>query len=549
MGAAAHALAVGVEDQRGDVGQPVCGHRFGKASLQPLDREARRNLSDEAAGIGKSGLDRDAPAPADIGLIVGLGEQRVEQPTAVLERIVGLEQRRDVDFVIDAEQFGEIERGERCCRHFALGDQHPDRRVCVDVVEDLRHRQELADRGAALDRQCGEVGTMRGGLVERFPQPHHGAAAGEVQLAFGIDHSADRVPELGRVHPEMDPPHAQPVGAHRGGKGLERDRARCLGAARFGFERIDDRGERQQLGRIVRGQPVGGRRQCLRRRKIGGEVGRSRPCIVGRRAQSREQRVCRIDRFQCGDVAFEPGHFLAQPKADRIVPADVGAPVHVVADPSGEAERQRLELVPVVRPAFGSLGKQPGDDRVACLGGVGDRAHRLLVLVHQRDLSPLARRDAARRIDLALLRRGAGDRFALRRGEQERRMRGKHAVELRTLPPRAECRKLVRLGVQRAFETLFVCRQRNRRDQSAQVTRAPLQRLAFELGDHRLESVESNLARFELAREVQRELEHRIEQWGFAGARVVLLEAFDKLRDRAHQPSCAAARAACSTAA
>ena len=37
-----------------------------------------------------------------------------------------LEQRRDVDLVVDAEHLGEVERGEYRRRLLAFGDEHPD---------------------------------------------------------------------------------------------------------------------------------------------------------------------------------------------------------------------------------------------------------------------------------------------------------------------------------------------------------------------------------------------------------------------------------------
>ena len=56
-------LAVGVEDQRGDIGQPVGDHRLGQPALQPLDRQRGGDLADEAASVGKAGLDADPAAP------------------------------------------------------------------------------------------------------------------------------------------------------------------------------------------------------------------------------------------------------------------------------------------------------------------------------------------------------------------------------------------------------------------------------------------------------------------------------------------------------
>ena len=94
----------------------------------------------------------------------------------------------------------------------------------------------------------------------------------EVELAFGVEPAADRVVQLLGVHPEVDPAHPEPVGAHRRGERLERDGALGLGAARLVLERLDVPAERQQLARVVGGQPVGGDRQRGRVGQVGGEV-------------------------------------------------------------------------------------------------------------------------------------------------------------------------------------------------------------------------------------------------------------------------------------
>ena len=92
MRATAHRFAVGVEDQRSHVSQAVGDHGFGKAALQAFDGQGRRDLADEAPGIGKAGLDRHPPAAAGIGLVMRLGQHRIEEAPAVLQRTFGLEQ-------------------------------------------------------------------------------------------------------------------------------------------------------------------------------------------------------------------------------------------------------------------------------------------------------------------------------------------------------------------------------------------------------------------------------------------------------------------------
>ena len=87
------------------------------------------------------------------------------------------------------------------------------------MIENLRHRQELADRGCALDRERREIAAQGLRLVDRLAHLLERGAAGEIEAVFGIDATADGVVKLRAVHAEMNPAHAEPIGAHRGGKG------------------------------------------------------------------------------------------------------------------------------------------------------------------------------------------------------------------------------------------------------------------------------------------------------------------------------------------
>ncbi len=92
IGAAAHALAVGGEDQRLDAGEARLLDHLGEAEMQPLVREARRDLADEAAGIRVARLHADAAAAAHVLAVGLLGEQALDQARAGLERGGRLEQ-------------------------------------------------------------------------------------------------------------------------------------------------------------------------------------------------------------------------------------------------------------------------------------------------------------------------------------------------------------------------------------------------------------------------------------------------------------------------
>ena len=166
-----------VEDERGDIVETVGIHRLGQPPLQALDRQAGRDLPDETPCIGKARLDRDAAPFARIIAIIGLGEQEVEETPAMLERGLGLEQGRYVDLVGDPEQPREVKGGEHRRRLFAFGNQHADRRVGVDMLEDLRHREELTHRGRAFHCEAGKVGALRFHPGQQFAQGGDGPAA------------------------------------------------------------------------------------------------------------------------------------------------------------------------------------------------------------------------------------------------------------------------------------------------------------------------------------------------------------------------------------
>ena len=148
----------------------------------------------------------------------------------MFERAFGFEQRRDIDFVLDTEQPRKIQRGKDRGGLFAFGHQHADRRVAIDMVEDLRHREELADRGRVFDRQRGEVRAQRRYRFEQRAHADQRSLAAQIEPVIGIDAAADGVMQLRAVHPEMDSAHAQPISAHAGGERQQSDGARRVGA-------------------------------------------------------------------------------------------------------------------------------------------------------------------------------------------------------------------------------------------------------------------------------------------------------------------------------
>ncbi len=350
MGTAPHAFAVSVEDQRGNIGEAVGDHRLAQPPLQPLDRQRRRDLADEPSRVGKAGLDRDPPARAGIVAIGFLGEQRVEEAAAMFKRAFRLEQGRNIDLVLDPEQPREIERGKHRAGLFTFGHQHPDRGIGVDVMEDLGHGQELADRSRILDRQRGDIAAQRLGFGQQFAHPHQRGLAGEIELAVGVDPAPDRVLQLAGIHPEMDPAHPQAIGPHR-----RRDSQQGLGLVIAGMGRLmlqlgDDPGQAGQLEGMIGAEVVGSVRQG---RRIG-EVGRCQPLRLGLRIARRSSQPLGDfgRRFgQRGGIAFKPLGLFRQAITQRSGPGNVGSPVHVVTDPGGEAQWHRGKGAPLVRPA------------------------------------------------------------------------------------------------------------------------------------------------------------------------------------------------------
>ncbi len=187
MGAAAHAFTMGIEDERGDIGQVIGRHRIRQATLKPFDGQAGGNLSNEPTRIGKARLDCNAAAFACVILKRLFGEQGVEEATAMFQRGLGLEQGRDVHLVFDAEELCKIQCSKHCCWLFAFGHQHADRCVRIDMFQYLCHSQELADSGAAFDGQRGEIGREWIDVLHQVAQRTNGALAAEIEIGPAVD--------------------------------------------------------------------------------------------------------------------------------------------------------------------------------------------------------------------------------------------------------------------------------------------------------------------------------------------------------------------------
>ena len=317
----------------------------------------------------------------------------------------------------------------------------------------------------------------------------------------------------------MDPAHAEAIGAHRGGNGEQCGGVGVGGGAGQGFEFGDDRGEAGKLVGVVGVEAVGEIGQRGRVGEVGGEV-------FGHGAGVAGGELVRQRRGGGGElrgVDFEPLRLFGEAVAQAGVPADVGAAVHVVADPGGEAQRQRAQRLPFIGPALAGDAEQQRVDAVARGLAPGDGCHRLVVLEVERDRVALVAGDADRGLAGVATGGGGGDRFALRVAEQEGGVGGEDDVRGRAGPARGEGVEIGGFGLGAQPGEVFLGRDRG--DQPQQPAGAGLEAVAFEFGDEVGQCVERELAALDPPRQFEAELEHRVEQRGFGGAGVERLEA------------------------
>ena len=232
------------------------------------------------------------------------------------------------------------------------------------------------------------------------------------------------------VHAEMDVAHPETVGAHCSSEGLEGNRLGRIGGAGFVFQLRDDWCQRQELVAIIMRQPVCRCRQVRRISEVCRKIldTRGRQIMCG--AQLGEKWMAAVDAFQLVCITRQALGLLRQAEADRSVPFDVGAPVHVVANPAGEAERHRLQFVPAVRPFFAGARKEGGNNPVAGILRMGECGHGSAMLVIERDRLFLAIGSAHWPPFGGCLRH----RLRLPGREQEGGMGGEHHVQLRLGP-------------------------------------------------------------------------------------------------------------------
>ena len=116
-----------------------------------------------------------------------------------------LEQRRDLDLPLDAEQPRVVERREQRERRVGLRDQQPNRRAAVEVLLELRGEHEHALRGRLLARDRAVVHVHGLHRVEQArdrgqEMPARRALAGR---RVERDVGPDRVVQLHGVQPKV----------------------------------------------------------------------------------------------------------------------------------------------------------------------------------------------------------------------------------------------------------------------------------------------------------------------------------------------------------
>ena len=245
MGAAAHGLAVRREDEGLDALEVGAVDRLGETVVQTLDGQRRRDLADEAAGVGEAGLQRQ-PLPAlhvvDVGLLF---QQALDDAGAGLEAERRFEQRRHVGDVVDAEQRGEEDGDQHRRRRFRLGDEEADRRLAVDVLLDLRDQRELADGRRRLQVERLEVHRLVARRLDHADDARQRLAFRQVARPRLVHEGAERVVELHGVDAHVDVRGAEARRLHQPGE--HRDAALALA---IGERSISDRNS-ETIGSIV----------------------------------------------------------------------------------------------------------------------------------------------------------------------------------------------------------------------------------------------------------------------------------------------------------
>ena len=327
----------------------------------------------------------------------------------------------------------------------------------------------------------------------------------------------------------MHPAHAQPIGARGGGGNQQRLCGIIVGLYGARFQLGDDVRKAGHFVRVRRGQPIGDLRQLFGRGEVlakgGGHIGGiggggSEACGDVRRGA-----------LQQGRIARQTLRLFGKSVTDAGGPADVGAAIHVIADPAGKTQRHRLQFAPLGGPAFTRGGKQRTIDRIARRLAPRDRGQGGVMFAVQRDRVARMAGGAHRRCGEIACAGGRRNGLALRLRQQESRVRGEDNMRGGARPTFGEMGESA--GIH-ALDHRQISRHRQRPRQPVQPPRTVQQPLALHLRDHRLKGIEGEIAALNPPREFEAQLEHRVELRRFTGVRVQFLQAGIKGGNLAH---------------
>ena len=133
-----------------------------------------------------------------------LFEQAFDETATRLKGFRRFEQGRDVELFGDAVLACEIERAHHGGRVLALGDEEPDDRAGIDMLEDLRAHHELAPGGGLLKEEVGEIDLDRFRLARLLRQLGKRKAAKLAVFGFKAEVAIDNGTNLGGIDPEVD---------------------------------------------------------------------------------------------------------------------------------------------------------------------------------------------------------------------------------------------------------------------------------------------------------------------------------------------------------
>ena len=495
--------------------------------MQALDGERRRDLADEAAGVGEARLQRETlPAlhVADVRLLL---EQALDDAGAGFEAERRFEERRHVGDVVDAEQRGEEDGDQHRRRGFGLGDEEADRRLAIDVLLDLGDERELADRRRRLEVERLEVHRLVARRLDHADDAGERLAFRQVARPRLMHEGAEGVVELHGVDAHVNMRGAEARRLHETGQ---------YGGAAFalaGRQRLDQRAQQaddrldgRDVVSVRPGDDVGGLGQRRIRRhhlvegfdllvdggdgqvELAGDLAGNplRLAVGGKIVLQAEEALAHVG---------ERGALLLQAQDERLAPVDVGASVEVVADPAGERRQLGAQLIGLVAEAIGGSAEETVEQLDVGVAQVLNGVLGAAMLVGEVDVvvGPVRHADARVGIDIV----GNGnfdDALRQRVGQAEGRMRGQHDAGAGALPPRLEGFEVGRRGG--AFDELgefLVGRSAiDEADALAQVARTLHAGAVHQAPGERLQLVEGNIARLELPRQVEGEADDRIER-------------------------------------